>query len=160
MSSERPLIDEGTSDFIQGGVSIIASSSGRQNQPTIVRAVGCLVSDNRRQVTVLTPGSDPFTDAVRETRTIAVAFTQPSTHQTIQLKGNDAEINPGRNDDARLMERYVRAFVAEVCPLGYSEELIRAMVWCDPDNVSRITFHPTAAFLQTPGPRAGAPLNV
>ena len=32
--------------------------------------------------------------AVRATRAVAVVFSQPTTHRTIQLKGTDAQVGP------------------------------------------------------------------
>ena len=159
MTPTRPLLDEATTSFVQSGVSIIAASTDRRNLPTIVRVVGCRVSPDRRKVTLLAPSFEPFITAVRTTRTVAVTFSQPSTHKTIQLKATDAGLVKGVKRDAATIQAYADAFVADVCPLGYSEELIRALVWCDPSTVSAIGFQPTAAFQQTPGPRAGTPLT-
>jgi hypothetical protein len=153
------LIDETTATFVQGGVSILAASCDEKNRPVIVRCLGCRVSSNRRVLTVLVPATDPFVEAVRLTRRIAVVFTQPSTHRTIQLKGTDARTLRFRKADGDLARSYADAFVADVCPLGYTEEAMRALLSCDPPDLALVTFSPTAGFLQTPGPRAGAPLN-
>ena len=47
------------------------------------------------------------------------------------------------------------ALVAIAAQLGMA---IRAVLWCDPAELRVIAFTPTAAFLQTPGPRAGTRL--
>jgi hypothetical protein len=159
VTAERPLIDETTAAFVQGGQSILAASSDENNGPVIVRCLGCRVSSKGRLLTVLVPASDPFVLVVRLTKRIAVVFTQPSTHRTIQLKGTDARTLPLRKADLELAGRYADAFGAEVCPLGYTEEAMRALLSCDPPELTPVTFSPTAGFLQTPGPRAGAPLN-
>lgn len=159
VTASRRLFDEATSEFIQGAVSIFAAATNPPNHPTIVRAAGCRVSGDRRRVTILVATKEPFVEAIRATGMVAVTFTKPGTHETIQLKAKDARLTPRRRNDPELMERYAAAFMADVCPLGYSEELIRALLWCDPAEVSPITFCPNAAFLQTPGPRAGTPLK-
>lgn len=159
MVPPRSFIDEPTTSFIESGVSILAASSDRENLPTIVRAVGCRVSRDRRKVTLLVPPYEPLLAAVSATGTIAVTFTRPSTHQTIQLKGWDAERARTAENDPSIMRAYADAFVAELCPLGYAEDLVRAMVWCDPEALCAVGFGPTAAFQQTPGPNAGAPLK-
>jgi hypothetical protein len=64
-----------------------------------------------------------------------------------------------RNGTIQLAEKYCDAFVAELCPLGYDEPLIRALLWFDPNDLRAVTFTPREAFLQTPGPRAGEPLK-
>ena len=160
MAPSLPLIDEATASLIQGGVSIIAASTDAQNLPTIVRVFGCRVSSDRRKVTLLAPHFEPFTEAVRASRTIAVTFTVPSTHQALQLKGSDAQPIRRTKNDAAIMKAYADAFVDDVCRLGFNEELIRAVAWCDPSAIVPITFHPATAFQQTPGPRAGTPLAV
>jgi hypothetical protein len=159
VSSSQPPIDEAIVRFIEGGVSILAASSDRKNLPAIVRAAGCQVSPDRRQVTLLVPGADPFLDVLRETGRVAVTFTQPSTHRTYQLKGEGARILPRRGTDAELTTRYTLAFAADVCPLGYSEELIESLVWSEPTELTPVAFEPIAVFLQTPGPRAGERLD-
>jgi len=155
----RSFLDEPTSSFIQSGVSILAASSDSENLPTIVRAVGCRVSRDRRRVTLLVPPYEPFLEAVRATSTIAVTFTRPSTHQTLQLKGRDAERARPVKSDPSVLRTYADAFVAELGRLGYLEDFVRAMVWCDPEAICAVGFGPTAAFQQTPGPTAGTPLS-
>jgi hypothetical protein len=152
-------VDEAMAAFVQSGVSVVASSCDGEGRMGIVRAVGCRVSPDRRRVTVLVPAPHPFLEIVQRSHRIAVAFARPSTHHAIQLKGEDAGIARRRKDDPELSERYVRDFVAEVGPLGYAEELIQALTWTDPETLTAVSFHPTAAFLQTPGPRAGTCLT-
>ena len=159
MTARRPLLDPATADFVQGGVSILAATSDERHRPVVTRILGCRVASDRSLVTVLAPASDAFVDAVRRTKRIAVVFSEPSTHRTIQLKGADARTTPLRKTDGALAKRYADGFVAEVCPLGYEEEVMRALVSCDPPGLVPVTFSPTAAFLQTPGPRAGDPLS-
>jgi hypothetical protein len=125
----------------------------------IVRALGCRVSPDGREVTVLVPSADPFLDAVRATGQIAVTFSLPSTHHTIQLKGDDARAAALLPTDPALNARYADLFVADVCPLGYTEEMIRAILSHDSPGLVPVAFSPKAAFLQTPGPRAGDPLS-
>jgi hypothetical protein len=126
----------------------------------MARCLGCRVSTDRKLVTLLVPKSRSreLLEALTLTHQIAVVFSEPSTHRTIQLKGTDAVAAQVQKKDASLSKSYADAFVAEVCPLGYSEGPIRALVTCDDADLQAITFHPCNAFLQTPGPRAGEPL--
>jgi hypothetical protein len=98
-------------------------------------------------------------DAIHLTGAIAVVFSQPSTHISIQLKGRDTKLTALRRGDPALVERYTRAFCADLKPLGYEEALIRALVWCDPASLVAVTFAPENAYLQTPGPGAGDSLR-
>jgi hypothetical protein len=160
-SGSEPVLSEKWAAFIQGGVAIGAASRDSQNIPTLVRAVGCRVSADRQRVMVLVAKSqaEPLLNAVRSTRMIAVIFTQPSTHISVQLKGNDAVVARARAADAQLKKRCTDAFVADAGSIGYPEDLIRAVVWADEADLMTITFTPISAFLQTPGPRAGESLS-
>lgn len=125
--------------------------------PNIARASGCRVSPDLRVVTILvsaTPGEALLND-VRHTGSIAVVFTKPSTHRTLQLKGRDARIVPLEPGDHEIVEDYVRAFAADVAPFGFSEAYMRALVACPPEDLVAVQFTIAAAYSQTPGPRAG-----
>jgi hypothetical protein len=160
-AARLPLLDAATAAFIEGGVSINVSSRDANKTPSMARAVGCRVSTDRKSLTVLVPRSRAaeLLDSIAFCHQIAVVFSEPSTHRTIQLKGTDASIVPVETSDARLNERFADAFVAEVCPLGFEEELVRSLVSCAVEDLTAVKFSPSLAFHQTPGPRAGEPLK-
>jgi len=112
-------------------------------------------------VTVLVSRSQaaPVLDAIEQTRTVAVVFSEPRSHKTIQIKSTDAVRGRTYATDRELLKRYTEAFVTDVCPLGYAEPGIRALLSCDPADIAAIRFTPQSAFLQTPGPHAGEPLG-
>ncbi len=155
-----PLLDPEHTAFVQSGVSIGAASRGEGNAPVLARAMGCRVSTDRRQVTLLFPVSQSrkFLEAVRATGAIAVVFSQPSTHRTIQLKGMDASIAAADPQDAALCARNTVGFTAELKLLGFREEFARTVLRFEPGELQAVSFTPTSAFTQTPGPRAGTPL--
>jgi hypothetical protein len=159
-SAATALIGAEQAAFICGGVGVSAATCRPGALPNMARATGCRVSADRRVVTLLvaaTPGAAALDD-VRRTGAIAVVFTQPSTHRTLQLKGNDARIVPLERGDLDLVERYVRAFAADVAPFGFSAAYMRALLACPTDDLVAVQFTIAAAFSQTPGPRAGEPL--
>jgi hypothetical protein len=154
------LLDAEQAAFICGGVGVSAATCRAGALPSMARATGCRVSADRRIVTLLmaaTPGAAVLDD-VRRGGAIAVVFTLPSTHRTLQLKGNDARIVPLERGDPDLVERYVRAFAADVAAFGFSEAYMRALLACPADDLVGVQFTIAAAFSQTPGPRAGEPL--
>lgn len=158
---DPPLLDAAHAAFIQGGVSIIAASHRAPCTPVIARAAACRVSPDRRKVTLLIAVSqaESLLEGVRSTRTIAVVFSQPSTHRTIQLKGVDAQQAPLQEGDHELINGNVLAFSEDCAPLGYREEQMRALLWSEPGDFVAVSFTISAAFSQTPGPRAGEPLK-
>ena len=160
-SPALPLLDEEHAAFIQGGVSINAASSGPGNLPAVSRALGCRVSADRRRVTVFLAVSRSATllEAISASRRIAVAFSLPSTHRTIQLKGTDAALAAIETGDHELAERYTRAFASDLAAAGYSEVVARTLLAHQRSDLAAVEFSPTAAFTQTPGPGAGAPLK-
>ena len=155
------VVTEKWASFIQIGVSIVIGSRDDKNVPCVVRGLGCRMSPDRSQVTVLAAKTQAgvVLDAVRATRTLAVVFSQPTTHTTIQLKAADAMIGKVLPTDAALYARYRDAFAADCSKVGYPELGIQTLLWCDTKDLVAITFTPHSAFLQTPGPHAGEPLE-
>jgi hypothetical protein len=96
---------------------------------------------------------------LRATNQAAVVFTEPSTHRSMQVKGSDARITPLEEGDWPAVSAHADDLVAEICPLGYTEALVRKMTECTPQQVVAVRFTPSSAFGQTPGPRAGAALG-
>ena len=146
---------------MQGGVSVIVASRNPQRVPDVVRGCGCKVSRDRRGVTVLVePGrASELLEDIRLTGTIAVVFSQPSTHRTIQLKGTDAHVVPGTPADRRIAERHLGAWVEDLVSVGYTAEFAAALRGRAESGLTAIAFTPTSAFEQTPGPAAGTPLK-
>jgi hypothetical protein len=90
---------------------------------------------------------------------IAVVFTRPTTHRSLQLKGDDATLAHLRPGDAARVADYRDAMVTELEGTGISEALTRALLAGDDDGLVAVEFTPAAAFVQTPGPDAGKPLE-
>ena len=154
------LIDAAQAELICGGVGMSAATCRSGALPNMSRCTGCRVSSDLRRVTLLvaaTPAA-ALLDDIRRNGVIAAVFSQPSTHHTLQLKGNDARIVPIEPGDPALVERYVSAFVAELTRFGYAEALVRAFLASSPDDLAAVQFTIAAAFSQTPGPNAGEPL--
>jgi hypothetical protein len=158
---EGALLDGEAAAFLhRPGVSITAASRDARNVPCIGRCLGCRVAADRTRVTVFVAASQyaAFFDALATSRAVAVVFSLPSTHRALQLKGSDAAAEPLAPGDAELVARHVESFVEELAALGYPPEVVRAAHWCDPAELRAVAFTPAAAFEQTPGPGAGAPL--
>src|SRR5262245_47233613 len=87
--SSPVLIDEELAEFLQSGISMHAASAASGNIPQVTRAAGCRVSSDRRTVTVYMVESQAreLLADVRANGRVAVAFTKPKTHRTVQLKG-------------------------------------------------------------------------
>nr|WP_314629327.1 hypothetical protein [uncultured Noviherbaspirillum sp.] len=157
----QSVVDAAQAAFMQGGVSISAASCGARPFPSVCRVLACSVSEDRCRLTVVVARScaQELLDDVGHSGRIAVVFSQPSTHRTIQVKGDHAR--PGM-PDASLVEAvriHSDAFVDEVAPLGFAAPLVRSLLAFPDGDMVAITFIPNAAYDQSPGPRAGAPLQ-
>jgi hypothetical protein len=159
--SDAVLLDEAHAAFIQRGVAINVGARDADNIATLTRALGCRVSADRRVITVFVsvPRAQALLDDVRANGAIAVVITRPSTHQTIQLKGTDAVITPIEDSDRATIATHVESFVEDIVGIGYREDFARIVLSGMDDEVVAVTFTPTAAFAQTPGPGAGARLQ-
>lgn len=155
------ILDAESAAFIVAGVSINASSARPGALPNLARATGCRVAPDRRSARIFlaaTPGA-ALLDDVRGNGLIAVVFSQPSTHRTIQLKASNARVVPLETGDDEIVRRYIDSFLADLIPLGYPGNVIRTLLACDPDDLVAVEFSPSSAFLQTPGPNAGQVLR-
>jgi hypothetical protein len=154
------VLDAAHAEFIRGPVSVIVASRNAALVPDVLRGCGCRVSRDRRQVTVLIePGrASSLLDDVAANGTIAVVFSRPSTHQTIQLKGTDARVVPVTAADRAAVLQHLEHWSADLRSIGYGGEFAAA-VHGGTGAIAAIRFTPTAAFQQTPGPGAGQPLR-
>jgi hypothetical protein len=159
--ANAPLLDAEHAAFMQRRVSILLGSCSAEGVPSLARAYGCRVSPDRRSVTVFlaVPQSEALLRDLRAGGTVAVVFSRPSTHETLQLKGSVQRISPVEADDRPVMRAYARSFAEEVAPLGFDEAFQNAIMAPVEDEALAVTFVPAAAFVQTPGPSAGQPLG-
>jgi hypothetical protein len=155
-SGRATQLDAGLAAFIQGGVSVVVASRNAELVADVVRGCGCRVSRDRRSVTVLVEPSRAGTllDDIAANGMVAVVFSQPSTHRTIQLKGTDARLVAVTAADRAVAARHLGAWVEDLCRIGYTPEFAEALRGC-PERIAAIRFTPAAAFQQTPGPGAG-----
>ena len=159
--NSSPLLDEATADSIQHHTSINVAGRDAHNRPSVARALGCFVSADRRQITVfLSPQrAAAVLRDLRDNGAIAVVVNRPTTHGATQLKGKVARIEPVSPADLQKMAVYLDSFVEELGRIGYPASFIRTM---DPEigrDCLAVTFDVTAAYDQTPGPKAGQNLS-
>jgi hypothetical protein len=137
-------------------VSVVVASRSDTQLADVVRGCGCRVARDRRQVTVVVEParSGAVLEHIAANGMIAVVFSQPSTHRTLQLKGTDARVAGGTAADIRTARRHLDAWLADMQHLGYGVDFVRA-VRGDSRDLATVTFSIAAVFEQTPGPAAG-----
>jgi hypothetical protein len=156
----RALIDAELARFLEGAVSIIVASRDATNQPELVRAHGCRVARDRRRLWLFLAAAQAaaLLEDVRRNGWVAVVFTEPSTHRSLQIKGEGARIRRLRADEAACMDSYRDAMVVQLGKIGISEAVTRALLAPIGESVA-LELVPAQAFVQTPGPGAGRPLE-
>jgi hypothetical protein len=156
-----PLLDAGQIAFMRSGVSISVGSCGASGLPQLVRGIGCRVADDGSQVTIFVPEakSQQVQRDIFANGAIAAVFTRPTTHRTLQIKSRDARVTALCAADLALVHAYRDAFVEELAPVGLREEIVRTLLAAPDGQLVGLSFRPTQAFTQTPGPNAGKPLE-
>ena len=143
------------------GVSVIVGSRDAKLRPSIMRAVGSRVEADGRDITVYLsrPQSRQLVQDLAATGHIAVVFSVPSTHRSVQLKASRVEMRNADADDAPVLARYLASMEHEVQQVGFAPPLTRAMLAHRLEDVVAVRFTPEQAFDQTPGPKAGTKLG-
>lgn len=148
-------------ELVSRHVSIIVASRDRALRPHLMRAVGCRLSPDRRRMTLLMPldrSAEVLAD-LRDNGQIAVVLSEPSSNQSIQVKGHDASVAPCGPDDPALAEAYLQGIVEELGQIGLTADVAHTILGHDAGLVA-VHFGIAAVFDQTPGPAAGRALDV
>ena len=140
--------------FIESGVSLLVGTRDANLRPFALRGMGVKVHADRNTLTVFIPdptGKRTLAD-LRDNGRIALTFTRPIDHRSMQLKGKAIAFRAASEEERPLLESYVEGWARHLEVVG----LPRAIG-------SRLTYWPATAvdvtiessFHQTPGPSAG-----
>ncbi|MFC7461845.1 hypothetical protein [Hydrogenophaga defluvii] len=160
MTDATPLLPPEYLALMARGVSVIVASASAARVPSLMRAVGSHVADGGREVTVYVSSSQAgqLLDDIAHTGQVAVVFSSPASHQTLQLKSRQVSLRPMAVSDLPILQRYRESMEREVGAVGFPPTFTQAMLAHRIDDVVAIVFCPEQAFDQSPGPRAGTPL--
>ncbi|NJD25818.1 MAG: hypothetical protein FIB06_10485 [Betaproteobacteria bacterium] len=155
------MLDPEIVAFIQTGVSISLAARGPDRLPSMSRGLGCKLSPDGRLLHVFLrrSQSSALIDNIGDNGQVANVFSLPSSNRTVQLKGNDARVVRFDPADGPIVDRHIADFLREVVPLGTPEAVVRTILAYEPDDLVTVVYSPAAAFSQTPGPKAGKPLD-
>ena len=123
------MIDRDVIAFLDGRrVAVSIASRSEHCIPSVTRALGYRISADASEFAIFVPRqAERVLADLRTTAQAAVVFTEPSTHKSVQVKGSDARITPLEEGDWPVISAYADDLVAEICPLGYAEPLIRIL---------------------------------
>jgi len=158
--SALPLPDDLLAAMARG-VSVIVGSRDATGRPSIMRAVGSVVGEDGATITVFLARrqSAQLIADLQATGQVAVVFSQPSTHRTLQIKASAVHLRAVTADDAPALAAYLASMEVEIQAVGLTRSIARAMLAHQLSDLVAVRFTPEEAFDQTPGPRAGAPLS-
>jgi hypothetical protein len=151
----KVLLTEELVDFVESGVSILVGTCDAKLRPHGVRAMGAVVSTDRRTITVFVPravADRPLAD-LRENLVVAATFVRPSDHQGLQFKGRLLGHRAATDTERHILERYRAALFEQLFVCGVSRATAKRYAYWP---CVALEFEPDALFRQTPGPHAGA----
>jgi hypothetical protein len=146
--------------FMESGVAITAASHDIENRPVLGRMMGCRVAADGARITLfLSRVKYPLLlDAFRRSGKVAASFTEPSSNQSIQVKGEGAELVEMLTGDPERIAACFDLFTADLERINIPRVLAEAVQAFHPGDIAAISFTPTVAFIQTPGAKAGSPI--
>lgn len=155
------LIPADLLNMMDRGVSVIVASRDARLQPSVMRAVGSHIEAGGRTITVYLARSQSrqLVQDVAANGHIAVVFSSPSTHRTVQVKATRAVLRNAGPADEPVLARYLASMEQEIERVGFPPPMTRAMLAHRLEDLVAIRFEPEQAFDQTPGPKAGSPLH-
>ncbi len=149
-------IGEAFARFLTSPVMVIVGSRDAAFRAEIGRAVGVRVAGDAVEL-MISRWQWPGTAAnLSANGALAATFARPTDYVTCQLKGR-ATVREAAAVDRALAAAYVADVTAALCDLGLVPGVITPWL-CDRDLVVA-RFAVAEAYTQTPGARAGAPLE-
>jgi hypothetical protein len=155
------MIPDRVIEVLHGPSWVYIGSRDAALRPVHTIAVGGMVHDDRRTVTVFVPEAraQRVLRDLAQNGQIAVCVALAS-HEAYQLKGTYVSSRPTDDADRARQEARRSALMEDAVEAGFPPEIARplALGLAYTPGVA-ITFRTAEVFLQTPGPGAGTPLT-
>jgi hypothetical protein len=147
--------------MIARGVSVIVASRDERLRPSVMRAVGSRIAPDGREITVYLsrPQSRQLLLDLAASGHIAVVFSEPSTHRSLQVKATRVQTRDAHAQDQPVLAAYLASMERELQAIGFPAGMAAAMLQHRLQDLVAVRFTPEQAFDQTPGPKAGAALG-
>lgn len=140
------------------GRSLLVGTVDSQGTPALCRAVAITSSDSLATATVYVPiaTSRDVIANVASTRRIAIVAAYPPDHVSVQLKGTTTGVRLAADHEESMIRDQFGAFVDILHDLGMPHRVVRSLnQW----PAFAIDVKIEDVFEQTPGPKAGNPLQ-
>ncbi len=146
--------------FCQSGVSVIVAAGGPGEPPVAGVGSGCRVlPGDRIRLLLHRSGNECVLSAAERGGRVSATFSQPFTHRSIQVKGSGAAIVSPAPGDGAEAARQMAGLSHELIVIGNTRAFAEAYCHVNESDLVAIEFVLEAAFVQTPGPGAGAELK-
>lgn len=143
--------------FIESGVSVLVGTRDAKLRPFALRGMGVKVHADRKTLTLFVPdptGGRTLAD-LRDNGRIALTFTRPIDHRSMQLKGKAVSFRPVTEDERPFLESYVEGWARHLEVVGLPRAIGSSLTYW-PATAVDVAIE--ASFHQTPGPQAGHPM--
>jgi hypothetical protein len=146
--------------MIDKGVSTIVASRNAALRPSLMRAMGARISSDGTEITVFVARSQgrQLLQDIAATGHIAVVFSEPLSHRTVQVKSRKAELRAAGEEDLPVLRRYLASMEYELGLVRCDPSFVQTILAFRLDDLVAVRFNPSEAFDQTPGPKAGSAL--
>lgn len=149
-------------EFIHQGLSITAASRDARLIPSISKALACRVLPQSHEIRIYINQLQAFRllSDVASSQRIAVTYCLPSSHKTIQIKGKAAKQVPVKSEDFDYCLQYIRRLAVDLESMGYNPVTVARYLHLDSDQLAVISFQPDSVYEQSPGEKAGEPMEL
>lgn len=146
-------------EFCESGVSVVIAASTREGMPIAGRAKACrILPDGKMRLFLAEAFNAPLLMAFDHGSPIAVTFSAPHNHRSIQVKAHAVgRVELAEGDLAEVI-RQVQAFEDDLVFVHYTRRFSQHYTAYRLEETVAIEFSPSDAFVQTPGPGAGEQL--
>jgi hypothetical protein len=152
------LISAALTPFLESGISVLVGTRSPRLFPECMRAMGARVERGGEELCVFAPAATAAVTLanLRDNGRIAVCFSRPQDHRSMQVKGKLLSVTDADSTDRDHVLRYRAAFAQELFWVGLpAQTTLRIAHW--PCHAIRLQAE--TVFVQTPGPGAGEPLT-
>jgi hypothetical protein len=145
-------------EFFESGVSILVGTRDAALRPACARGAGARARAADCVVTVYLPqaASAQTVANVLSNGRIAVTFSRPLTHYSIQLKGTCSGPRESSEEDRAVQQRYRAAYAEQLHAVGLPRATAARLAWWPSVALDIVV---EDLFVQTPGPNAGRRLE-
>ncbi|WP_317930183.1 hypothetical protein [Halioxenophilus sp. WMMB6] len=157
---DKPLQTEHLT-LLQAGVAITLASANFRLIPSVAMALAAYREPESGHLRILARRAEAqmvIEDALA-TRQISTVACQPSSHKTVQIKGELLEQVAVTDRDLANVTRAITAFAKEIVLVGFDDYFAQGFLSYQPSELTCLVVAIQAIFDQTPGAQAGTLLS-